>query len=690
MATISLPDGSQQVADQTRSGSSQQQLFVHRMRKGCSSIDIWLQNASHGIQNHVVWKTLIVLFIIVLLFGPPCQIWFLPVAADVAMNTLYFTGFVIFAVDMIFHCYLDPTYFRLVSCNRRDERNKATAYADQGPCFLGSVGSFMFWCDFASTICFLLEIDLIYKRRFESITYTIPLNRFGFPDPAAFAGPIMTLVVNPIERALKLLNMLVMDPLGYQNSLQYKNFLTEPDKIAESGLWSKDVLKGMETEFLMSTIVRIGSLMKVGFGSAGVKIIRNNLQKDGNTGAVILSSQGSRVSCIFMFCDIRSFTDATECLQEEVFVFTNQIAAVVHSICNSYSGSTNKNIGDAFLVSWKLDDGPTGTKKFGNAKAKRYQADKALLSVVKISIALHHNDFYVELLSNHAKKALMDKFKDRPGPIVQLGFGLHAGKAIEGAIGSQRKIDATYVSMAVETAEYLETSTKKYNVNMLMSCSFHRLLRASRRQRCRKIDRIMFQDDDDDDEDDEFREEVVSSRGKVMELFTYDIDVNALFDHAESDDDNDEDNDEEEPIDTPFDDQLFGSFRRLSTSAKRGSKRSLRASRSTKGEPPKQEQEPKTKANTPELVLPTGPALYSENIWLQEDLRRMRRRYTTKFFDTYNLGLKKYYSEDWDEARAHFEANLNQFEDGPSRYFLNEITKYDGTPPENFKPYGRG
>ena len=96
--------------------------------------------------------------------------------------------------------------------------------------------------------------------------------------------------------------------------------------------------------------------MKVGFGSAGVEIIRNNLEKGQSKNMLILSSQGSTVSCIFLFCDIRNFTDATECLQEEVFVFTNRIAAVVHSICHSYGGSANKNVGDAFLLSWLLDD----------------------------------------------------------------------------------------------------------------------------------------------------------------------------------------------------------------------------------------------------------------------------------------------------------------------------------------------
>ena len=88
----------------------------------------------------------------------------------------------------------------------------------------------------------------------------------------------------------------------------------------------------------MSTILRIGSLMKVGFGSAGVEIIRQNLEKGHSKNMSLLNSKGSIVSCIFLFCDIRNFTDATESLQEEVFVFTNSIAAVVHSHCASYGG----------------------------------------------------------------------------------------------------------------------------------------------------------------------------------------------------------------------------------------------------------------------------------------------------------------------------------------------------------------
>jgi class 3 adenylate cyclase len=92
--------------------------------------------------------------------------------------------------------------------------------------------------------------------------------------------------------------------------------------------------------------------------------------------------------------------------------------------------------------------------------------------VVRICSALQYNEFYVSL-SDTARNALLTKIKNRPGPVVQMAFGLHAGKAVQGAIGSQWKINATYVPEAVEQAEFLESSTKQYGVKMLMSDAFH-------------------------------------------------------------------------------------------------------------------------------------------------------------------------------------------------------------------------
>ena len=56
-----------------------------------------------------------------------------------------------------------------------------------------------------------------------------------------------------------------------------------------------------------------------------------------------------------------------------------------------------------------------------------------------------------------------------PNYSVKLGFGLHVGWAIEGAIGSTYKIDASYLSPHVNIAAWLEESTKLYGVPFLVS-----------------------------------------------------------------------------------------------------------------------------------------------------------------------------------------------------------------------------
>lgn len=542
------------------------------------------------------------------------------------------------------------------------------------------------------------------EQAWVSIFSTIFIILVWFFGVTAFAGPVMVLVVIPIERMVRLLTMIMSDPLGYESTLGYKVFMDEEDTITKNTRWTKEVLKGMETSFLMSTILRIGSLMKVGFGSAGVEIIRNNLEKGQSKNMLVLSSQGSSVSCIFLFCDIRQFTDATECLQEEVFVFTNRIAAVVHSICHSYGGSANKNIGDAFLLSWLLEEEPNsnaaalnGLRSSVNEEtfvAKYNQADKALLSVVKICMALHYDDYYVQGMSDSAREALMTKLAKRKGPIVQMGFGLHAGKAVQGAIGSQRKIDATYVSEHVERAEFLESSTKKYGVKMLMSDSFHRLLHPGNRRRCRKIDQILIQDEDDAEDD------YLSGDGKIIELLTFDMDIDALW-KSKSTEKKAGAQETDSEIGSDKGGKRDGASGRLS----QGMLRRLSVARQSMKDgggsdefsenfvlPPVTTlpHDKKDGEGPPaELVLPTGPALYNANVWVSDDMRRIRQKYSDGlFFQKFNSGLQAYYARDWEHARHCFATVLDLFEDGPSRYFLTQIEKTNGVPPRDFKGYG--
>jgi len=579
----------------------------------------------------------------------------------------------------------------------------------------------------------------------------------------AFAGPVMTLVVTPIERMIRLLSMLVKDPLGYQGTSRYKKFVLEEDSDTKNTRWTKDVLKGMETSFLMSTILRIGSLMKVGFGAAGVEIIRNNLAKGESKDGLVLNTQGTTVQCIFLFCDIRQFTDATESLQEEVFVFTNKIASVIHSICNSYGGSANKNVGDAFLMSWLLSDetsdgGATRRRSSFGARNNRgpnrltrsqIKADSALLAVIKISIALYNDKFFLEDMTETKRGRLMKKIAKRMGPVVQMGFGLHCGKAVQGAIGTQRKLDATYVSDAVEFAEFLESSTKQFKVNMLMSDAFEGLLSPQVQRRCRKVDQILILEDDMDPDD----PDLVEIAEKV-DLYTYDMDIDELWRHRARSrvaamrfgGALDVGTTAHSSPEFPGSSDVSGSIRpgsmNVTSSARSrreifGGKKGGAAGggpsdgQATGSAPaPRQRRRtsllmgrPKQNAtpanitgsirtsggdsmimptdgieyglnergvpiNMPDLTLPSGRTRYSLSSWNSEDMRVIRKRYSEGlFFPQFHAALQAYYARDWDRAGETFSIILDRFEDGPARYFLNQIQAHDGVPPRKFIGY---
>ena len=76
----------------------------------------------------------------------------------------------------------------------------------------------------------------------------------------------------------------------------------------------------------------------------------------GHTGDVDPMIPGNKVVAIFGFCDIRQFTDTTEVLQEDIMSYVNEIAELVHGVVDKFSGTPNKNIGDAFLFVWKFSN----------------------------------------------------------------------------------------------------------------------------------------------------------------------------------------------------------------------------------------------------------------------------------------------------------------------------------------------
>jgi class 3 adenylate cyclase len=326
---------------------------------------------------------------------------------------------------------------------------------------------------------------------------------------------VSQLILNPLERMIQKIKLVSMNPLVV---LKKKEIPFVKDNEMN------------ETLVIEEAINKISELLMLGFGNAGCRIISNLLfEMDHGLDELF---HGEKTYAIFGFCYIMDFTTTTEVLQEDVMLFVNTIAEIVHCSVDEFSGAANKNIGDAFLIVWKLMDDAykffhdnefksrLTSNKMETSKLKeidyssedtynRQLAELSLLSFIQVIIRIN-TSAVVKDFSRHPKI-----LKHMPNFSVKMGFGLHLGWAIEGAIGSSFKIDASYLSPNVNMAARLEAATKQFGVDILFSGPLYDLF-TNRRiiELCRHLDTVM-----------------VKGSKQPMRLYTIDLNVKNLVEN---------------------------------------------------------------------------------------------------------------------------------------------------------------
>jgi class 3 adenylate cyclase len=158
-------------------------------------------------------------------------------------------------------------------------------------------------------------------------------------------------------------------------------------------------------------------------------------------------------------------------------VFVNQVAEIVHTIVDTWHGAANRNIGDAFLIVWRMRDN-------FNLQMRAKMAEMSVISFVQVVAAINKSAVLKEYREHPALLARLPNYR------VRMGFGLHYGWAIEGAIGSEFKIDASYLSPHVNMASRLEAATKQYQVLILMSEPLTQLCRPEMVRHYRTVDHV--------------------------------------------------------------------------------------------------------------------------------------------------------------------------------------------------------
>lgn len=443
-----------------------------------------------------------------------------------------------------------------------------------------------------------------------------------------FSSDANNLVLKPVENMIKRVEAIRENPLIAMKMADEEFKAEEKEKAKKRklakermGQFAKDIWRchmkrqtqePMETVILEKTIIKLGSLLALGFGEAGANIIGDNM-KGADSAGVNAMVPGVRVECIIGIVRIRDFSTATEVLQAKIMTFVNQIAEIVHGVVDEYHGAANKNNGDMFLIIWRLE----GMDEI----RKTRMGEMSIVAFSKILGSLHSS-------------ALLAGYREHPGLQQRLGsdcrvnlnIGLHCGWAIEGAVGSEFKIDASYLSPNVSIAMSLERATQMYGISFVLAQSVQELCGEQMAGQCRLIDRV-----------------VITGSTVPIKLFAVDLDFGSLS------------------VDSSHLNRQFA----WNTRQRYRARQFLET----------------------EKTLKISPDVDIITFWVTDQvIQDMRKVYTVEFQQLFNMGYQNYSQGEWAVARRMLTVTheMLYYEDGPSNALLRYMESMDYSSPKSW------
>ena len=445
------------------------------------------------------------------------------------------------------------------------------------------------------------------------------------------------LVLDPLEVMIEIVEKVEKDPIGAKNIEELQEGVKAQVQQLEDNEEGNDTKKkensnsdNFEVSVIKSAIIKISALLAIGFGEAGGEIIKKNLQQGEELNPRLM---GKKKTAIFGFCDIRQFEEIALALEERTILFVNEIAEIIHSSVDKFQGATNKNIGESFLNVWKFYNiSKVHNHRNGEEKIIKKDnlleidptnpqvgitADCSILAFLRCILKINKN---LNILAYRENPEILKRI---PNFKVNMGFGLHLGYGIEGAVGSSYKIDASYLSPNVNIAARLETATRQFGLSILISGVLYDLCTDDMKNVCRYID-------------------CVTVKGSELPLDLYTIDLNLNV--------------------TPQEEKHI-----LIASNKE--KKTIFAEKKMKLEAMIEEYG----AVTP-IILD------------KKDYRELIKYRTENFKDSWNNGIECYKSGNWKDANMYFQTCYKMDpNDGPSKILLDYIRARKLQAPKDWK-----
>ncbi|GJD24009.1 GAF/PAS/PAC sensor-containing adenylate/guanylate cyclase [Rivularia sp. IAM M-261] len=172
---------------------------------------------------------------------------------------------------------------------------------------------------------------------------------------------------------------------------------------------------------------------------------------------------GERKEVTILFSDIRGYTTLTENLgAAEVVSLLNQYFGTMVEAVFNHEGTLDKFIGDA------------------------------LMAVFGAPLPLNENHAWKAVQAALEMRCRLEEFNQRriiqEQPIINIGIGISSGEVVSGNIGSHKRMDYTVIGDGVNLSSRLETVTKEYGCDIVLSEFTYQL--CSERIWVRQLDKI--------------------------------------------------------------------------------------------------------------------------------------------------------------------------------------------------------
>jgi adenylate cyclase len=157
-----------------------------------------------------------------------------------------------------------------------------------------------------------------------------------------------------------------------------------------------------------------------------------------------LPSTSARYRATILFCDVREFTALfNERDPFEAVEFANTVLVELGHIVEKSNGSIDKFTGDGFLAHFGIEG--------ENVVAHAEDACRCALRLIQ------------RLIEINSQREIVNQ------PVIQIGIGIHTGDVATGTIATSRKSEFTVLGGVVNMASRIESLTKYFSVDCLVS-----------------------------------------------------------------------------------------------------------------------------------------------------------------------------------------------------------------------------